>query len=164
MAGQAVLRCSPSPDLISISATLDGLLSKRAWVGDAELIVELGHVRNGTTSALSLLQVELDDLGDAIDQSPASVSYVDLTSGVVWPAELFEVGQEPDDFDADDSNRWLPVVGAGRTPCWSGSSPRSRTPGSPHDCGMGSAGRSVLTVPDGTQPPRRRVHPLASVS
>lgn len=57
--------------------------------------------------------VELDDLGDAIDQSPACVSYVDLTSGVVWPAELFEVGQEPDDFDADDSNRWLPVVGAG---------------------------------------------------
>jgi hypothetical protein len=113
MAGQAVLRCSPSPDLVAVAATLARPLSKRAWIGDAELIVELDHVGNGTTSALSLLLVELDVLGDAIGQSPASVAYVDLTSGVVWPAELFEIGQEPDDFDGDDSNRWLPVVGAG---------------------------------------------------
>jgi hypothetical protein len=113
MAGQAILRCSPSPDLVAIAVILAGSLAQRAWIGDAELVSELEHVANGTVSVLSVLAVELDELGDAIDQSPASVSYVDLMSGVVWPAELFDIGQEPDDFDADDSNRWLPVVGAG---------------------------------------------------
>ncbi len=113
VAGQAVLRCSPSPDLVAIAVTLAGSLSERAWIGDTELVIELNQFGKGTASVLSLLAVELDELGDAIDQSPASVSYVDLMSGVVWPAELFDIGQEPDDFDADDSNRWLPVVGAG---------------------------------------------------
>jgi Uncharacterised protein family (UPF0158) len=113
VAGQAVLRCSPSPDLVAIAVILAGSLSERAWIGDTELVIELDHVGKRTASVLSLLAVELDELGDAIDQSPASVCYVDLTSGIVWPAELFDVGQEPDDFDADDSNRWLPVVGDG---------------------------------------------------
>lgn len=115
LAGQAILRCQRSPGLIALTATLTASLSRRGWPGDAELVAELEHFRNGTTPVVSLLLVELDDLGDALDQSPASVSYVDLTTGVVWPGELFEVGQEPDDFDADDSTRWLPVVGAGAT-------------------------------------------------
>lgn len=115
LAGQAVLRCSPSSDLVAIVATLAGSLFKRAWVGDAELIAELQQLRDGTTSALSLVLVDLDDLGEALDQSPASESYIDLINGIVWPGELFEVGQKPDDFDADDSKRWLPVVGAGST-------------------------------------------------
>lgn len=113
LAGQAVLRCAPSAALIAPAATLAASLSRRGWPGDAELIAELEHVRDGTNSELSLLPVELDDLGDALDQSPASVSYIDLTNGVVWPGELFDVGQEPEDFDADDSTRWLSVVGVG---------------------------------------------------
>ena len=113
LAGQAVLRCAPSAALIAPAATLAASLSRRGWPGDAELIAELEHLRDGTNSELSLLPVELDDLGDALDQSPASVSYIDLTNGVVWPGELFDVGQEPEDFDADDSTRWLSVVGVG---------------------------------------------------
>ena len=113
LAGQAILRCPRSPGLIAPAATLAASLSRRGWPGDAELIAELEHVRNGTNSEMSLLAVELDDLGDALDQSPASPSYIDLTTGVVWPGEMFDVGQEPEGFDPDDSNRWLPVVGAG---------------------------------------------------
>ena len=112
-AGQAVLRCAPSPGLISLAMTLAASLSRRGWPGDAELIVELERVCAGINSELSLLPVELDDLGEALDQSPATVSYIDLTNGVVWPGELLDVGQEPEDFDADDSARWLPVVGIG---------------------------------------------------
>lgn len=112
-AGQAVLRCASSTRLIATAATLVESLSRRNWSGDSELIVELENVRGGTTSELSLLAVDLDDVGEALDQSPASASYVDLANGMLWPAELFDVGQGPEDFDADDSDRWLPVVGAG---------------------------------------------------
>ena len=62
--------------------------------------------------AMSLLH-HLDELGEALNQSPASVSYIDLAEATVWPGELFDVEQGPEDFDADDSDRWLPVVGAG---------------------------------------------------
>ncbi|MCU1388299.1 MAG: hypothetical protein JWL72_1637, partial [Ilumatobacteraceae bacterium] len=88
-------------------------LSRRDWSGDPELIAELVHVRDGTTSELVVLAVDLDELGEALDQSPASVSYVDLAGATVWPDEMFDVDQGPEDFDADDSDRWLPVVGAG---------------------------------------------------
>ncbi len=112
-AGQAVLRCSSSTKLIASATTLIQSLSQRDWCGDPELTAELEHVRDGTTSALMLLAVDLDEIGEALDQSPASVSYIDLANATVWPGELFDVDQGPDDFDADDSDRWLPVVGAG---------------------------------------------------
>lgn len=112
-AGQAVLRCSSSSELIAAVATLIDSLSRRDWSGDPELIAELVHVRDGTTSELMVLAVDLDELGEALDQSPASVSYIDLADGTVWPGELLDVDQGPEDFDADDSDRWLPVVGGG---------------------------------------------------
>ena len=112
-AGQAVLRCPTSNELIATATTLIESLSRRNWSGDPELIAELDHVRDGTTSELMLLAVDLDDLGEALDQSPASVSYIDLANATLWPGELFDVDQGPEDFDADDLDRWLPVVGAG---------------------------------------------------
>ena len=112
-AGHAVLRCSSSPALIAVAATLIYSLSQRDWSGDPELIAELEHVRDETTSELILLAVDLDEIGEALDQSSASVFYIDLTDGTVWPGELFDVDQGPEDFDPDDSDRWLPVVGDG---------------------------------------------------
>ena len=88
-------------------------LSLRDWFGDPELIVELAHVRDGTTSELMVLAVDLDELGEALDQSSASVSYIDLADGTLWLGELFDVDQGPEDFDVDDSDRWLPVGGDG---------------------------------------------------
>ena len=61
VAGQAVLRCAPSPGLITQAVTLAASLSRRRWPGDAELIAELEHVSAGTNSELSLLPIELDD-------------------------------------------------------------------------------------------------------
>ena len=114
-AGQAILRCPRSPGLIASAATLTESLKRRGWAGDPELNAELEHVRDGTHSKLSLVPVELDDVGDALDQSHADVSYIDLTTGITWLGQLFDVGQEPDDFHADDATRWLPVAGAGAT-------------------------------------------------
>ena len=112
-AGQAVLRCTSSTALIAVAASLIESLSQRDWFGDPELIAELVHVRDGTTSELMVLAVDLDEIGEALDQSPASVSYIDLADGTLWPGELFDVDQGPEDFDADDSDRWLPVAGDG---------------------------------------------------
>ena len=78
-----------------------------------ELIAELEHVRGRTNLELSLLPVDLGEIGEALDQSPASESFIDLANGTLWPGELFDVGPGPDDFDAEDSQRWLPVVGTG---------------------------------------------------
>ena len=112
-AGQAVLRCSRSSEIIAAATALIDSLSRRDLSGDSELIAELVHVRDGSTSELAMLAVELDEIGEALDQSPASVSYIDLADATVWPGELLDVDQGPEDFDAEDSDRWLPVVGAG---------------------------------------------------
>jgi hypothetical protein len=112
-AGQAVLRCSSPTKLLSVVTTLIESLDRRDWTGDRELIADLECVGDGTTSELTLLAVDLDGIGEALDQSPASVSYIDLADGMVWPGELFDVDQGHEGFDADDSDRWLPVVGDG---------------------------------------------------
>lgn len=48
----------------------------------------------------------------ALDQSGGSESFIELTDGTLWPAQLFEVDQGPADFDPA-SDRWLLVVGLG---------------------------------------------------
>jgi hypothetical protein len=112
-AGQAILRCPDSAALADAASTLIEALARRGWVGDRELIHELEHVVSASPSTLTALTVELDDLGEALDQSVASVAYLDLDTAMVWPAELFDIGGEPDDFDPDDEQRWLPVPGQG---------------------------------------------------
>lgn len=114
-AGQAVLRCTPTAALATSIGPLIEQLARRDWAGDAELIAELEHARAGTASDLNSLPVDLGDLGEVLDQSPASESYIDLDTGSVWPGELFDVGQGPEDFDPDDAERWLLVVGLGST-------------------------------------------------
>jgi hypothetical protein len=112
-AGGAVLSCPPTAALAVSAGRLIEQLTGRGWTGDTELAVELEHFRAGTISDLTALSVDLDDLGEALDQSPASESYIDLANGTVWPGEVFDVGQEPDDFDPDDTDRWLLVAGLG---------------------------------------------------
>ena len=112
-AGQAVLRCSPSTGLIASATPLIEALYRRGWSGDPELITELEHVRDRIKSELSLLPVDLDCVGEALDQSSAGESYIDLRNETLWPGELIDVGQEPEGFDAEDSHRWLPVAGSG---------------------------------------------------
>lgn len=117
-AGQAAIRCTASTELISTVTTLIGSLSQRNWSGDPELIAELEHVRDATTSELSLLAADLDEIGEALDQSPAGVSYLDLATATLWPAEILDVDQGLEDFDPDGSERWLPIAGAGSQPAY----------------------------------------------
>ena len=112
-AGQAILRCSASVALADPASRLIEALRRRGWVGDRELIDDLECLASATPSTLTALTVELDELGEALDQSVASVAYLDLDSATVWPAELFDIGEEPDGIDPDDEQRWLPVPGQG---------------------------------------------------
>ena len=111
-AGSAVLRAERSEALVGIAGRLTDALRERGWTGDDELITELEYYANRSPSDLISLPVELDELGEALDQSAGSESYIDVTDGALWPAQLFDVGQGPDDFDAA-SDRWLVVVGLG---------------------------------------------------
>jgi Uncharacterised protein family (UPF0158) len=111
-AGSAVLRTERSEVLVDIAGRLIDASRKRGWAGDAELIAELEHYANRNSSELISLPVELEELGEALDQSPGSDAYIDVTDGALWPAQLFDFDQGPDDFDAA-SDRWLLVVGLG---------------------------------------------------
>jgi len=112
-AGSAIVGLAPDPMLEPAAGSLIAALSVRGWAGDAELIDELRDYVAGSTSELVDVAVDLDELAEALDQVPGSESYLDLERGVVWPAELIELEQGPDDFDPDGDTRWVPVVGAG---------------------------------------------------
>jgi Uncharacterised protein family (UPF0158) len=116
-AGRALLRAERSDVLVDIAGRLIDALGDRGWTGDAELIAELGQYANNDSSDLISLPVELDELGEALDQSAGSESYIDVIDGALWPAQLFDVDQGPDDFDPE-SDRWLLVDGLGSRPAY----------------------------------------------
>ncbi|MEO5724946.1 MAG: hypothetical protein ABIQ39_05700 [Ilumatobacteraceae bacterium] len=113
LAGSVTLARPSSADLGEIIESLAVQLAERRWLGDIELADPLIDHLNGRASDLIPIAVNLEDLADVIDQPQSSESYIDLESGVVWPGELFDVGQEPDGFDSDDADRWLLVRGEG---------------------------------------------------
>jgi Uncharacterised protein family (UPF0158) len=94
---------------------LAAALRQRGWIGDTELAVALIDHAEQRASELIPIGVDLDDLAEVVDQSASSESYIDLESGVVWPGELLDFDQGPDDFDPDDAGRWLLVSGEGST-------------------------------------------------
>jgi len=116
-AGSAVLRAERSEVLAAIARRLIEALADRGWTGDAELIAELEHYVNHTASDLNALPVSLDELGQALEQSAASESFIDVVDGALWPAQLFDVDQGPADFDPA-SDRWLLVFGLGSGPAY----------------------------------------------
>ncbi len=50
-------------------------------------------------------------------ESAGSESFIDVTNGALWSAQLFDVDQGPVDFDPE-SDRWPLVVGLGSTPAY----------------------------------------------
>jgi hypothetical protein len=116
-AGSAALRVERSDLLAAIARRLIEALGRRHWTGDAELIVELENYDDCTESDLTTLAVALDELGEALDQSGGSESFIDLTDGTLWPGQLFDVDQGPPDFDPE-SDRWMLVVGLGSRPAY----------------------------------------------
>jgi hypothetical protein len=112
-AGAALLSSCPDPRFETVTAMLLDSLARRDWDGDEALAGELRDWQADRVSTLTPLTVDLDDLAEVLDQSEGAESFLDLESGAVWPADLLEIDQGPDDFDADDQQRWLFVGGLG---------------------------------------------------
>ncbi|MFT7600117.1 MAG: hypothetical protein ACI8TP_003057 [Acidimicrobiales bacterium] len=111
----AVLHVGEPEALEALVRRLINALGQRSWVGDDELVAELVHHMARTSSELVPLSVELDWLGEALDQPVSAESFIDVADGSLWPAILFEDDQGPADFDPS-FDRWLPVVGQGSPP------------------------------------------------
>jgi len=95
-----------------VEALITGL-QDRDWPGDDVLIELLAAVMAGTVTGRVPLAVELDTLGDVLnDQRGGSV---DLGAGTVWPAELVDDGQVEglESFEESDPELWLDVPGEG---------------------------------------------------
>ena len=113
-AGNAVLTIGSGLVSDSFVVRLIGALRERAWIGDDELAAAIErHHRRLETAELIPVSVSLEDLAEVLEESFASESFIDLKSGVVWAGELLDLDQGPDDFDPDDDERWLPVMGLG---------------------------------------------------
>lgn len=113
LAGSALLAAGPSADFSDVIADLASSLRDRGCLGDVELATALTERAAGRPSSLTALAVDLDDLADLVDAQTSSESYIDLSSGVVWPGEIIDLGQGPDDLDPGDASRWLFVGGEG---------------------------------------------------
>jgi Uncharacterised protein family (UPF0158) len=120
VAGSAILATTPSSELAAVVGHLVAGLGERGWIGDAELAGALIDHAQQREEELVRIAVDLDDLADVIDQPSSSESYIDLACGVVWPGELLDFDQGPDDFDPDDAGRWLLVCGEGSTAAYRG--------------------------------------------
>ena len=117
-AGTAALTTTLTPGMATVITRIVGALRQRNWDGDNDLVVALEHSSSGEPSGLVPVAVDLGELAEALDESAGSDAYIDLHTGTVWPAELLDIDQGPDDFDADDDTRWLPVTGQGSGPGW----------------------------------------------
>ena len=97
---------------IAVKSLIAGLRD-RDWTGDDVLIEILTAVIVGTVTGRAPLAVELDTLGDVLNDQRGG--YIDLRAGTVWPAELVDDGQvdglEP--FEESDPELWLDVPGEG---------------------------------------------------
>ena len=113
LAGTAILAAGPTADFDDVIADLASKLHDRGWLGDVELATVLTERAAGRPSSLTALDVDLGDLAELVDAQPSSESYIDLRSGAVWPGEIIDLGEGPDDLDPGDASRWLFVGGEG---------------------------------------------------
>jgi hypothetical protein len=95
-----------------VEALIAGLRD-RDWPGDDVLIELLTAVMTGTVTGRAPLAVELDMLGDVLNDLRGG--YIDLRAGTVWPAELIDDGQVegPEPIEESDPDIWLEVPGEG---------------------------------------------------
>ena len=89
-------------------------LRERDWEGDEDLVAALtASLGAGPAPLLRSLPVDLDQLVDVLEgDAVAGGGRIDLHTGEVWPAAVFEYGieSEEEEEDLDDDDRWLWVV------------------------------------------------------
>ena len=112
-AGNAILGHLTDPALRAIAAEPVAALTDRDWAGDLELAAALLRHLDNTPSSLTPVPVDLEELGEALDDSPGVESLLHLDTGTVSPAQLLDLGEEPDGYDPEDPGRWLPFAGEG---------------------------------------------------
>ena len=112
-AGNAILGHLTDPALQKIAAEVIAALTDRDWHGDSELADALRRRLDNTPSSLTPIPVDLEELGEALDESPGVESLLHLDTGTVWPGGLLDLGEQPDGYDPEDPGRWLPFAGEG---------------------------------------------------
>ena len=112
-AGNAILGHLADPALRAIAAQLVVALTDRDWDGDLELADALRRQLENTASTLIPVPVDLEELGEALDESPGVESLLHLDTGTVWPGGLLDLGEAPEGYDPEDPGRWLPFAGEG---------------------------------------------------
>jgi hypothetical protein len=113
--GDAILavRESPTPALKGIIDELVGQLRERGWDGDVELADALVSFAAGA-SGVRTLRVDLDDIGEALNESDGTENFVDLREGTVWFHTMTSFGVDEDlDVDLSDESRFLFLPGEG---------------------------------------------------
>ena len=117
-AGDAVLAArveDTDAALAKITTELIEALRARGWDGDDILAGTLEGGPAASSSKLTPVGVDLDDLADALAESAGSEGFVDLHDGQVWTEMAIEASRDAGllDVEFDDPTRWLPVVGQG---------------------------------------------------
>ena len=112
-AGNAILGHLTSRPLRTIATDLVAALTDRDWDGDLELADALRRRLHNTPSTLTPVPVDLEELGEALDESPGVESLLHLDTGTVWPGGLLDLGEQPDGYDPENPGRWLPFAGEG---------------------------------------------------
>ena len=90
-------------------------LRARGWDGDDILAGTLEGDPAASSSKLTPVGVDLDELADALAESAGSEGFVDLHDGQVWTEMAIEASRDAGllEVEFDDPGRWLTVVGQG---------------------------------------------------
>ncbi len=117
-AGDAVLAArveDTDAALGKIAEELIEALRARGWDGDDILAGTLEGDPAASSSKLTPVGVDLDELADALSESAGSEGFVDLHDGQVWTEMAIEASRDAGllEVEFDDPSRWLTVVGQG---------------------------------------------------
>jgi hypothetical protein len=117
-AGDAILTArldDADAALPKITTELIEALRARGWDGDAALADTLERDPVASSSELTPVSVDLEELADALAESAASEGFLDLHDGQVWTETIIEASRDAGllEVEFDDPTRWLLVVGQG---------------------------------------------------
>jgi hypothetical protein len=101
--------------LATVTTELIAVLRARGWDGDDILAYVLEGDPVTSSSKLTPVGVDLEELADALAENMGSEGFIDLHDGQVWTETIIEASRDAGllDVEFDDPSRWLTVVGQG---------------------------------------------------
>jgi hypothetical protein len=97
---------------VEVARRLSAALRGRDWLGDEELAEEIDDALVGQDTGRRPVPVDLGELAAPLQDGPSGGGLLDLTTGEIWPSELFDdpylnvADLELPDVD-EDPDRWL---------------------------------------------------------